>query len=83
MQFLDGLRNVDNPVLQFVSAVAYRMCVFVVLVFLAFIVLFVHNSVHVDEWWGAGVVVCLEQGADLHTAQAQLMPLHLTVSCFS
>jgi len=50
MQFLDGLRNVDNPVLQFVSAVAYRMCVFVVLVFLAFIVLFVHNSVHVDEW---------------------------------
>jgi len=30
---------------------------------------------------GAGVVVCLEQGADLHTAQ--LMPLPLTVSCFS
>ena len=33
------------------------------------------------EWWRAGVVVCLEQGADLHTAQ--LMPLPLTVSCFS
>jgi len=33
------------------------------------------------EWWGAGVVVCLAQGADLHTAQ--LMPLPLTVSCFS
>jgi len=33
------------------------------------------------EWWGAGVVVCLEQGADLHTAQ--LMPLPLIVSCFS
>jgi len=32
-------------------------------------------------WWGAGVVVCLEQGAELHTAQ--LMPLPLTVSCFS
>ena len=32
------------------------------------------------EWWGAGVVVCLEQGADLH--MAQLMPLPLTVSCF-
>ena len=31
--------------------------------------------------WGAGVVVCLEQGADLH--MAQLMPLPLTVSCFS
>jgi len=28
----------------------------------------------------AGVVICLEQGADLHTAQ--LMPLSLTVSCF-
>jgi len=21
-----------------------------------------------NEWWGAGVVVCLEQGADLHMA---------------
>jgi len=27
------------------------------------------------EWWDAGVVVCLEQGADLH--MAQLMPLSL------
>jgi len=27
------------------------------------------------------VVICLEQGADLH--MAQLMPLLLTVSCFS
>jgi len=33
------------------------------------------------EWWGAAVVVCLKQGADLH--MAQLMPLPLTVSCFS
>jgi len=33
------------------------------------------------EWWGAGMVICLEQGADLH--MAQLMPLPLTVSCFS
>ena len=33
------------------------------------------------EWWGADVVVCLEQGADLH--MFQLMPLPLTVSCFS
>ena len=32
------------------------------------------------EWWGAGVVICLELGADLH--MAQLMPLPLTVSCF-
>ena len=33
------------------------------------------------EWWGAGVFICLERGADLH--MAQLMPLPLTVSCFS
>jgi len=33
------------------------------------------------EWWGAGVVICLERDADLH--MAQLMPLLLTVSCFS
>ena len=33
------------------------------------------------EWWCAGMVVCLERGADLH--MAQLMPLPLTVSCFS
>ena len=33
------------------------------------------------EWWGAGVVICLERDADLHIAQ--LMPLPLTVSCFS
>jgi len=29
----------------------------------------------------AGVVICLQRGADLH--MAQLMPLPLTVSCFS
>jgi len=33
------------------------------------------------QWWGAGAVVSLEQGADLH--MAQLMPLPLTVSCYS
>ena len=32
------------------------------------------------EYWGAGVVIFLERGADVHTAQ--LMPLPLTVSCF-
>jgi len=32
------------------------------------------------EWWGAGMVICLEQGADL--LMVQLMPLPLTVSCF-
>jgi len=33
------------------------------------------------EWWDAGVVMCLGQGADLH--MAWLMPLPLTVSSFS
>jgi len=33
------------------------------------------------EWWGAGMVICLEWVADLH--MSQLMPLPLTVSCFS
>ena len=33
------------------------------------------------EWWGVGVAICLERGADLH--MAQLMPLPLTVSCSS
>jgi len=31
-------------------------------------------------WWVAGVVICLERGADLH--MAQLMPPPLAVSCF-
>jgi len=35
----------------------------------------------VVDWWGAGMVICLEQGADLH--MAQLIPLPLTASCFS
>ena len=40
-----------------------------------------HPTCKKTEWWGAGVVICLERDADLHTAQ--LMPLPLTVSCFS
>jgi len=40
-----------------------------------------HPACKKTEWWGAGAVICLEQSADLHTAQ--LMPLPLTVSCFS
>ena len=40
-----------------------------------------HPACKKQEWWGAGVVVSLEQDADLH--MAQLMPLPLTVSCFS
>jgi len=40
-----------------------------------------HPACEKTEWWGAGVVVCLEQDADLH--MAELMPLPLTVSCSS
>ena len=41
-----------------------------------------HPACKKTEWWDAGsVVICLEQGADLHLAH--LMPLPLTVSCFS
>ena len=41
----------------------------------------VHPVYKKTEWWGAGMVFCLERGADLH--MAQLMPLPLTVSYFS
>jgi len=34
-----------------------------------------------NEWWGAGVLICLERGAGLHIAQ--LLPLPCAVSCFS
>ena len=40
-----------------------------------------HPACKKTEWWGSGMVICLEQGADLHIAQ--LMPLLLTISCFS
>jgi len=40
-----------------------------------------HPACKKPEWWGAGVVICLARGADLH--MAHLMPLPLTVSCSS
>jgi len=40
-----------------------------------------HPACKKTEWCGAGMVICLERGADLH--MAQLMPLPLTISCFS
>jgi len=46
-----------------------------------------HPACKKTEQWGAGVVICfcvifcLERGAGLH--MAQLMPLPLTISCFS
>ena len=39
-----------------------------------------HPACKKTEWWGVGMVICLERGADLHMAQ---LPLPLTVSCFS
>ena len=47
--------------------------------FSALTLLFGHQEEHPackkTEWWGAGVVICLERGADcLH--MVQLMPLH-------
>jgi len=40
-----------------------------------------HPACKKTEWWGTGMVICLERCADLHVAQ--LMPLPLTVSCSS
>jgi len=40
-----------------------------------------HLACKTLERWGAGVVICLERGADLH--MAQLLSLPLTVFCFS
>jgi len=40
-----------------------------------------HPACKKTEWWGTGMVICLGLGADLH--MSQLMPLPLTVSCFS
>ena len=40
-----------------------------------------HPACKKTKWWGAGVVICRERGADLH--MSQLMALPLTVSCFN
>jgi len=40
-----------------------------------------HPAYKKTEWWVAGMVICLERGADLH--MAQLIPLPVTVSGFS
>jgi len=42
-----------------------------------------HPACKKTEWWGAGMVICLQRGADLHMAQLMPLPLPLTVSCFS
>jgi len=40
-----------------------------------------HPACKKTEWWDAGMVMCLVQGADLH--MAHLMLLQLTLSCSS
>jgi len=40
-----------------------------------------HPACKRTEWWDAGVIICLERGADFHIAQPMSLPL--TVSCFS
>jgi len=40
-----------------------------------------HPACKKTERWGASMVICLEQGADLHMTQRISLPL--TVSCFS
>jgi len=40
-----------------------------------------HPACKKTEWWGTGVVICLERGADLHMAQLMLLPL--TFCCSS
>jgi len=40
-----------------------------------------HLACKKTEWWDSGMVICLGQCADLH--MAQVMPLPLTVSCYS
>jgi len=39
-----------------------------------------HPAFKKTEWWGAGVVICLERDADL--CMAQLISLPPTVACF-
>jgi len=39
------------------------------------------GSCYFCDWWGTGMVICLERDADLH--MVQLMPVSLTISCFS
>ena len=71
---------------KYTTVIVLAITVVIVLVAFSALTLLVgrqegHPACKKTEWWGAGVVICLERGADLHIAQ--LMPLPLTVSCFS
>ena len=61
------LRHIDNNCLQCLTLLVWRQEG--------------HPACKKTQWFGAGMVICLERGADLH--MAQLTPLPLTVSCSS
>ena len=83
MPFL--LSNQSMEALKKLKALSRKITHWLIITFSALTLLVGRQEGHPTwkktEWWGAGVVICLELGADLHTAQ--LMPLPLTVSCFS
>ena len=56
------------------------LCLHVCL-FLFYWVAVSHPACKKTRGWGAGMVICLERGADLHIAKLMLLPL--TVCCFS
>ena len=80
-------------VVKFVVGFKFSLCYFVICQNLWCVFMFVFSALTLlvgrqeghlacKNWAvGAGVVICLEHSADLH--MAQLMPLPLTVSCFS
>ena len=37
-----------------------------------------HPACQKLEWWGAGMVICVERDADLHMAQLMSLPLNVS-----
>jgi len=76
---------VDRPVMASLCQLSPKVLIVKALAFSALTLLVGRQeglpSCKKTERWGAGVVICLERDADLH--MAQLMPVPLTVSCFS
>jgi len=73
--------NFPNPAALRQCKVTRRMCARLFIYSFRALTLLVgrqegHPACNNTQWWGAGVVICLGQGADLH--MAQLMPLPLT-----